>query len=156
MQDGKDYKTAVCRRVAVESPTALYCRTAGKTNPPDNTGTEKQKHRLLRFAKEHGYENPVLYIDNGESGITLDRPAMNRLTDDIKSGRVKTVIVTSADRIARNIGLLTEWVSFLKGAGVRCLSLDADGRDIAIRRAFARNLPDDLYPGLSGTLNAPH
>ena len=106
--------------------TALYCRTARQSS----LGIEQQKKWLSRFIEENGYDNPSWYIDDGESGMTLKRPAMEQLTIDIQAGEVQTVIVTSASRIVRNTTLMYDWFRVLRDAGVPCLSLDCGGRDI--------------------------
>ena len=106
--------------------TALYCRTAQQSN----LGIEKQKEWLSRFAEENDYHNLSWYIDDGESGTTLKRPATERLIMDIQAGEVQTVIVTSASRIARNTALMYDWFRILRDAGVPCLSLDCGGQEI--------------------------
>ena len=140
MSAKQEYMDALHCRVRSEPTTALYCRTAAKSNSTDSTGIENQSARLLSFAAEIGCTNPVLYIDNGESGLTLNRPAMNRLTEDIKSGSVQTVIVTSSSRIARGVFPLIKWVRYLKRTGVRCLSLETGGQDISSEFTFQSNL----------------
>ena len=155
MPDKRNFKAAVYIRLAndPDPPTALYCRTATKTNLPDSPGIEAQTRRLLHFAEENGYTDPVLYIDDGESGLTLDRPAMNQLMADIESGKVKTVIVTSADRIARGIDLLMTWILNMKWTGIRCLSLEDGGKDIRCGSKFITDLLYDMIPGLSKPLD---
>lgn len=124
MSDKEEYKTAVCCQSAAETPTALYCRTAVQ----NDFAIESQKERLLSFANENGYSNPVFYIDNGESGLTLKRPAMKRLISDVRSGKVKRVIVTSVNRIARDTVSMCKWVVMLKGIDVQCIAVDT-GKD---------------------------
>ena len=152
MPENKEYKVAVYCRFANEPQTALYCRTATKTIFGD-LGIESQKTRLLRYAEENGYANPVLYIDNGEKGSTFDRPAMQRLVDDIEYGNVKTVIVTSTDRIARGITLLLEWLVFLKENKARCFSLEIDGKDIRNEFTFWQGFLRDFMPDVSKALS---
>ena len=149
MPDKTKYRAAVYCRLAIEPPTALYCRTAVSSNPLETAGIEAQKHRLLRYAKENGYAHPVLYIDNGESGLTLDRPAFKRLMADVDSGEVKTVIVTSSDRIARSGDLLMEWIFHFKHTGARCLSLEAGGKDIRTESDFLTYMMFSFIPELA-------
>ena len=49
---------------------------------------------MIQYAESTGYESGAynvhhVYRDNGESGLTLDRPAMNTLMADIRAGRVE-------------------------------------------------------------------
>lgn len=43
------------------------------------------------------------YVDDGESGEFLDRPALNRLRDDVKSGLITKVICYDPDRLSRKL-----------------------------------------------------
>jgi site-specific DNA recombinase len=46
---------------------------------------------------------PDRYDDGGFSGGNLDRPALNRLLEDIKSGKVDCVVVYKVDRLSRSL-----------------------------------------------------
>ena len=54
--------------------TALYCRLshedelAGESNSISN-----QKTLLTKYAKEHGFRNVRVFIDDGISGVTFNR-----------------------------------------------------------------------------------
>ena len=150
MPDKKNVKQEVVMyiRYPIEPPTALYCRTAEESNLLDNAGIESQKTRLLRFAEENGYANPKLYIDNGKSGLTLDRPAMKRLITDIKHGRVQTVIVTSANRIARSMEAFAKWTLLLKGKDVKCIAVDTAGEGLSNEFSFWLEVYRSLCPEL--------
>ena len=128
MVDANKFKVAMYCRLAndPEPKIALYCRTAQQSD----FGIESQKERLARFANESGYLNPSWYVDNGESGATLDRPAMKRLIEDIQAGMIHTVVVTGCDRIARGFGIMSEWVRLLQETDVRCVTLENGGQDI--------------------------
>ncbi len=43
------------------------------------------------------------YDDGGFSGGTMDRPALNRLIDDIKRGLIDTIVVYKVDRLSRSL-----------------------------------------------------
>ena len=46
---------------------------------------------------------PALYDDGGFSGGTMDRPALQRLLDDIRAGKVDVVVVYKIDRLTRSL-----------------------------------------------------
>jgi site-specific DNA recombinase len=46
---------------------------------------------------------PDHYDDGGFSGGSLDRPALNRLLEDIKSGKIDCVVVYKVDRLSRSL-----------------------------------------------------
>ena len=126
-------KAAVYCRYATEAQllqsqhrkTALYCRTAVH----NDFAIQEQEERLRGFAEQNGYDVITCYADNGESGASLDRPAMNRLITDIQSNEVQTVIVATVDRIARSATELLHWISIMEKTGVKCLVLNQADMD---------------------------
>jgi hypothetical protein len=103
--------------------TAAYCRTA----TADELAMRAQERRIREYANKHGHGELIFYRDCGRSGVTLDRPAMNALTADIKAGRIGTVITADNARIARNCALMSEWLDTLDGNGVRFATLSDGG-----------------------------
>ncbi len=59
---------------------------------------------MLEHAGSRGWIIPEeqVFADDGFSGATLDRPALEALRDAVASGRVETVLVWSVDRLSRN------------------------------------------------------
>ena len=112
--------------------TAIYCRTAVE----DDDDIEYQIERLSEFAEDYGYINTTYYIDNGINGRTLNRPAMLRLIGDIKSGDIQYVLVTRADRIARDMGTIHKWITLVEEMNVKCVSLDSLGSSDRSEFAF--------------------
>jgi DNA invertase Pin-like site-specific DNA recombinase len=104
-----------------DTRAALYCRAARD----NDHAIKEQKMWLSRYARKIGYKNPKWYIDNGEDGRTLERPAMNALMEDIKSGVVNAVAVTSVDRISRGFSDLAEWMRFCNVHNVRYISVES-------------------------------
>ncbi|MDR3348666.1 MAG: recombinase family protein [Acidaminococcales bacterium] len=94
--------------------TAIYCRAA----LTDELATARQEKKLCAYAEERGCTDIVRYRDSGSVGTTLDRPALNRLTADIKSGEIGAVLVTNMSRIARMLTLVSEWRDLLWEYGV--------------------------------------
>ena len=46
---------------------------------------------------------PIKYDDGGFTGGNMDRPAFQRLMDDIRDGRVDCVVVYKVDRLSRSL-----------------------------------------------------
>jgi DNA invertase Pin-like site-specific DNA recombinase len=139
-----DRRVAVYFRVGYEPTTALYCRTATQ----DSFAIQNQKDRLLRYAEENDHTNLSWYIDNGESGTTLNRPAMKQLIADIKSGRIETVLVISADRVARGIAPMSEWVRLIKERNVRCIAAETGEEGLSNEFSFWLDVTRSLCPEL--------
>lgn len=103
---------------------ALYLRVS-KGRGQD---TASQKPDLERWAKAQAGESKV-YIDH-QTGKTMDRPAFNRLMGDVKTGKVKNIVVWRLDRLGRTAGGLTALFDELKAAKVNLISLK-DGLDLS-------------------------
>jgi len=99
---------------------AVYLRLAME----DNARIESQKVQVLRYAKEQGHANLMVYADNGESGSNMNRPAFLRMNDDIKSDLVNQVIVHSISRIGRNVVEVMEWINDLRNEGIEVTAID--------------------------------
>ena len=54
-----------------------------------------------------------LYDDGGLSGGTMERPALKRLLEDIKTGKVQTVVVYKVDRLTRSLADFAKIVDVL-------------------------------------------
>ena len=64
----------------------------------------EQKERLKAFCKFKGYEIKDYYEDAGISVKTgNERPEFIRLVEDIKSGKINTIVALKLDRISRSI-----------------------------------------------------
>lgn len=99
---------------------AVYCRVA----TADQLTLKAQKEALQQYAAQLGYERPLFYLDNGYSGLNLDRPAFLKLDADIQAGHIGTVIVRNIDRIGRNTLDVMPWIDKLTKMGIELLTLD--------------------------------
>jgi len=94
----------------------------------DTIGT--QIELVTGYVNERPYLTLIdTYIDNGASGADFDRPAWNRLMDDIRAGRVDCVAVKDLSRFGRNYIETCEFLEkIFPFMGVRFLSVN-DGYD---------------------------
>lgn len=70
-----------------------------------------QKKLLTKVAKEKGYTNLVHFLDDGISGVTMDRPGFVDMIQQLEQGRATAVFVKDLSRLGRNyieVGRLTE------------------------------------------------
>ena len=66
---------------------------------------------------------PDLYDDGGFSGGNMERPALKRLIEDIKAGRVDIVVVYKVDRLSRSLMDFAKLVEILDAHGVSFVSV---------------------------------
>ena len=70
-----------------------------------------QKKLLAKVAKEKGYTNLIHFLDDGISGVTMDRPGFVDMIRQLEEGRAAAVFVKDLSRLGRNyieVGRLTE------------------------------------------------
>ena len=104
------------KQIAVEEPviepvssevfsTAIYARlsveNSGKSEKVDVIANQ------IEICKSYIAERPYLnlidtYVDNGRTGTVFDRPEFNRLMNDIRTGRIKCLVVRDLSRFGRN------------------------------------------------------
>ncbi len=83
--------------------TAIYVRVSTVTHPQQHT-IEEQINRLRAclLARGQAVADEHIFRDEGRSGATLNRPALDRLRDQVRLGDDDRILVTSPDRLARN------------------------------------------------------
>ena len=99
---------------------AIYVRVAHA----DQMAADAQTHTLREYAQKNGYGEPRVYIDNGASGLNLNRPALREMEADIDAGAVNTVVVQSISRIGRNFIETDRWIRDLEERGIDLITVD--------------------------------
>ena len=93
---------------------AFYARVSGEQQAAAHT-IESQIAALSERAQSDGTPVPPerRFVDDGFSGATLIRPALDRLRDLVSIGAIDRIYVHSPDRLARNYAyqvlLIDEW-----------------------------------------------
>lgn len=82
---------------------AIYVRVSTQRQAQTNTSAQ-QLERLQAHLQAQGYEpSPEdIFDDEGFSGASLRRPALERLRDAVAQHRFDRVLITAPDRLARN------------------------------------------------------
>ena len=83
--------------------TALYCRLSQEDEQKgDSNSIQNQRAILEKYAKDNGFENTEVFIDDGYSGVDFTRPAHVEMMKDIQDGKVGIVIVKDQSRLGRD------------------------------------------------------
>ena len=100
-------------------PCAVYTRQSVRTEG-DLTSCEVQREICSQFARSRGLRIlPERFDDEGISGATLDRPALNRLLSLVRTGRVSGVVVHRLDRLSRRVVDCTSLLEEFRANGVQ-------------------------------------
>jgi site-specific DNA recombinase len=79
------------------------------------------------------------YDDGGFSGGTIDRPALQHLLNDIRTGRIDIVVVYKVDRLTRSLADFARLVEIFDGQSVSFVSTSSMGRlTINVLLSFAQ------------------
>ena len=95
--------------------TAIYVRVSTEEQAQEGYSIRAQAEKLKAYALIKGWEISDLYSDEGISGKNIvDRPAVNRLIEDIKSGKVDNVLVFKVDRLTRSTRNLVDLIDLFE------------------------------------------
>ena len=100
----------------------------------ESASIEHQRTILRKYAEEHGFEIHDEYIDDGISGTTFQRPEVQRLLDDAKTGIINTIIVKDLSRFGRNYIEVGQYIDYVFPAfDIRFIAIqdnvDTENRD---------------------------
>lgn len=92
--------------------TALYCRLSRDDEQGGVSGSIKNQQSILeKYAKDNGFKNTRVFVDDGWSGTTFARPAFTEIMELGEQGMIGTLIVKDHSRLGRNrliVGQLME------------------------------------------------
>lgn len=102
----------------------------------ESLSIENQKAILNEYIEKQGFTLYDIYVDDGISGTTFDRPGVKRLLDDAKQGVINTVLVKDMSRFGRNYIMVGQHLDYVFPAfGIRFIALsdniDTENKDTA-------------------------
>jgi site-specific DNA recombinase len=101
MQD--DALASTRARVTVAVRAAIYARVSSDQQAERHTIASQVEALLARAAADgHAIQAELRFLDNGQSGASLIRPALERLRDLSAVGAIDVVYVHAPDRLARS------------------------------------------------------
>jgi site-specific DNA recombinase len=123
---------------------AFYARVSSDRQAEEGTIASQIAALRQRIASDQGQVEPDLeFLDDGYSGATLLRPALERLRDQAAAGALDRLYVQSPDRLARNYAYQFLLLDEFRRAGVEVVFLN---------HAFGRSAEDDLLLQVQGVI----
>ena len=123
-----------------------------------------QKSLLMQYVNENNLKVYDIYIDDGYSGTSFDRPSFNRLIKDIENKKVNMVITKDMSRLGRDyIGTGNLIEKYFPKYNVRYVSitdnidtyLDSTNNDIAPFKAIMNDMyAKDISKKIKSSLRA--
>ena len=106
--------------------TALYCRLSkDDLNVGDSDSIVHQRAILEKYAEDNRFPNIRVFVDDGYSGVSFDRPGFQEMYKLIEAGKVGIVITKDLSRLGRNyieVGNYTEFI--FPRYGVRYIAIN--------------------------------
>jgi len=86
----------------MKKKAALYIRVSTDAQFEEGYSVDAQKEMLAAYCTTKGWKDYEFYIDGGFTGSNIERPAMQRLIDDVRQGKIFAVVVYKLDRLSRS------------------------------------------------------
>ena len=124
-QNNKDYIVGMYVRLSRDDERA-----------GESLSIENQKAILGEYIEKQGWTLYDVYVDDGISGTTFERPGVKRLLEDAKQGVINTILVKDMSRFGRNYILVGQYLDYVFPAfGIRFVALsdniDTEQKDSA-------------------------
>lgn len=127
-----------------EGRVAFYARVSSETQARDRTIDSQVAALRERIAADGGVITPDSgYVDEGQSGASLVRPALERLRDAVAAGDVERLYVLAPDRLARRHAHQALLMEEFRRAGVAVVFLN---------RPIGASPEDDLLLQMQGII----
>ena len=125
-------------------PISIYGRVSSDQQVEEAT-IESQVADLTQRVEEDGFEHDdeLCFLDDGYTGETLLRPALERLRDVAYAGTIDRLYVHSPDRLARKYAYQVLLIEEFKACGVEVIFLN---------RAIGKTPEDDLLLQVQGMI----
>jgi site-specific DNA recombinase len=80
----------------------VYTRVSTDAQGEDGKVSLPEQERMAKaFIESKGWQYIRTYEDNGYSGRTMDRPALQQMLSDIEKGEIGAVVIYKLDRLSR-------------------------------------------------------
>ena len=130
--------------------TILYCRLSNEdAQEGESNSIANQREYLTRYARDHGYTNLKILVDDGYTGTNFNRPGVQEGFELVKQGLVGCWLVKDLSRFGRDYLTVGQYTDIIfPSYDVRFIAIN-DGVDsnrgdsegfAAIRNLFNDNL----------------
>ena len=97
---------------------ALYLRVSS-----GEQRTDAQERALRDYVSRRGWKLQKIYRDQGKSGASSNRPALNELLKDCRRGYADVIVVWKFDRFARSLKQLMSGLEMCRALGIDFVSV---------------------------------
>jgi DNA invertase Pin-like site-specific DNA recombinase len=107
---------------------AIYTRVSSDAGlEQDFNSLDNQREAAEAYVKSQAHEGWILirdrFDDGGFSGGSMDRPALQKLLEEVREGRIDVVVVYKVDRLTRSLTDFAKLVDVLDARSVSFVSV---------------------------------
>jgi site-specific DNA recombinase len=119
---------------------AAYCRVSTLEQKKKGYGVDIQIREINRYAEANSLNIGRFYIDEAQSGVSEERKALRRLVKDCRAGKIEAIIVSSLDRLSRDLRFTENLFFEIQGLNIKILIADMphydhkNRKDVLIRQ----------------------
>ena len=110
-------------------PAIIYVRFSDRPDAETSDSAEKQLARCADYASKNGLNVMAVHSDRGLSGADPNRPGLLAAMGDLRRGY--TMIVSSLDRLARDVAISAWAFKKAQQAGARIVSVTGEGTNVS-------------------------
>ena len=127
------------KKFTLDRKCALYLEVSTDQQALNGESLEEQEERLRPFCKTRNRKVVKVYREDGKSGKDTNRPQFQQMLQDIREGKIDTVVVKKIDRLSRSILDFEKTYNFFLEHNVDLISLQENfDTTSAIGRAVIR------------------
>ena len=121
----KAFTSAFINKKSGIARVAIYCRVSSDEQVRVGGSLPDQERRLKLRAESEGWQIAEVFKDEGISGHTDERPALQRMMEACRQGEVDLIIITQLDRLFRENRLQLNYVhELVETLGINLLTID--------------------------------
>ena len=110
------FKCAIYTRVSSDSGLEQEFNSLDNQHEAAEAYVKSQAHEGWKLIRER-------YDDGGFSGGSIERPALQKLLEDVKRGRIDVIVVYKVDRLTRSLADFAKLVELFDARGVSFVSV---------------------------------
>lgn len=101
----------------------IYLRVSTDEQATEGFSLENQKRACMDYARSHNYHVKRIFLDDGKSGRTTQRPAFQELLKAVDEFKVDALIIYKIDRFARNVSDFRDTRKKIESKGLQMISV---------------------------------
>ena len=101
-----------------------YIRVSTTEQATSGLGLAVQEHAVRAECDRRGWDLVEVFVDNGESGKSLDRPGLRAALEAIADRNATVLVAAKLDRISRSVGDFATLLEWFTSADASLVALD--------------------------------